>query len=217
VQLRSFCQLLIAFLGLITISFAWGAAYPNRAKYPLREEIYPINIRYGTVKKFPLLPKKVGLTIGIAPFKDTRVGRLYIGHYIYQRVSNYLKSDPFPLEKAIRDSLSPFFSLHGIKAVSISNWDGKQESLKNIETDSILMIEIERFWTEGREVASRTNVNTSIYLVIHLGVKKEGRVFTQNFFVGKEIIVLKLTPEKVEEMVNQILTDIFDTFFSNPY
>jgi hypothetical protein len=78
------------------------------------------------------------------------------------------------LEKAIRDSLSKAISRSGVKTVPIPNWDKEPESLKNIGADSILMIEIKRFWTEGIAVGRGTKVNTSIYLSIHLGVKKEG-------------------------------------------
>ncbi len=86
-----------------------------------------------------------------------------------------------------------------------------------METDSILMIEMKKFWTEGKAVTFKTNVKTSIHFVIHLGVKKEGRVFTRNVTVEKEMAVFSLAPEKVEQTVNEILTDIFDAFFSNPY
>jgi uncharacterized lipoprotein YajG len=104
-----------------------------------------------------------------------------------------------------------------VKPIPISSWDGKPESLKNLETDSVLMIEIKRFWTEGKASLFKTDVKTVVQLVIHLGVKKEGKVFTRNVEVEKEMTVARLTPEKVEATINQILTDVFDAFFSNPY
>jgi hypothetical protein len=48
-------------------------------------------------------------------------------------------------------------------------------------------------------------------------VKKEGKVFTRNMEVEKEMTVARSTPERVEMMVNQMLTEIFDSYFSNPY
>jgi hypothetical protein len=48
-------------------------------------------------------------------------------------------------------------------------------------------------------------------------VKKEGKVFTKNVVVEKEMTVLRLAPEKVEQTINGILTDIFDSFFTDPY
>jgi hypothetical protein len=196
-------------------SIAWAKTHPR--SHVLREEIYPINIQYQSAKQFPFLQQKVGLTMGIAPFKDTSHGRLYVGHYIHQRVSNYLKSEPLPLEKAIRDSLLQPLSLHGIKTVPISSWDGKEESLKDTEVDSILMIEIMRFWAEGIVSARGTNVNTSIYLIIRLGVKKEDKVFRRDMYTIKENSIIELTPAGVEKMINQTLTEILDAFFSNPY
>jgi hypothetical protein len=53
--------------------------------------------------------------------------------------------------------------------------------------------------------------------VIHLGVKKEGKVYTRNVEVEKEVTEARSTPEKLEAMINQILTDVFDSYFSNPY
>ena len=189
-------------------------------------ETYPTNIRYQPVRKFPSLQQKVGSILGIAPFKDDRSDKPYVGHQSsFRRVSrrpsfqtsHYFKSEPFPLEKAIRDSLSKAISRSGVKTVPIPNWDEEPESLKNTEADSILMIEIKRFWTEGIAEVRGIKVITSIYLIIHLGVKKEGKVFTRNVYVMKENTVAGLTPAEVEQTLNRILTEIFDNFFSNPY
>ena len=190
---------------LFIISIVWGG-------------IYPIHLQYRPLRKFPSLQQKLGSTLGITPFEDQRSDKRYIGHYISPRkVSNYFKSDPFPLETAIVDSLSQTLSQYGVQTIPISNWDRKPESIKNIEVDSIMKVEIKRFWIGGEAIRSRTKINTWVYFVIHLGVKKEGKVFTRNVYVGKEEMVSKLTPEKIEQMVNQILTEVFDSFFSNPY
>jgi hypothetical protein len=154
----------------------------------------------------------------MAPFKDERPETLYIGlHTNFEGDSTYFKCHPFPLEKAIQESLSEGLSRSGMKTIPVSQWDGKPESLKDIETDSVLMIEIKRFWTEGKASFFRTRVKTAIKFIIHLGVKKEGKVFTRNVEVEKEMTVARSTPERVETMINQMLTDIFDSYFSNPY
>lgn len=202
---KYFSLLLIAIIGFSFLSCATGGTFP-------------IHLKYQPGREFPSLQQKLGTTLGIAPFKDERSDTLYIGHHTSLRgISSYFKSDPFPLEKAIEESISNIISRHGVKTTHISNWDGKPESLKNMGIDSVLMIEIKRFWTEGRAATFRTNVNTSIYLNIHLGAKKEGKVFTRKVYMGKEMTVARLTPERVEQTVNQILTEIFDNFFSNPY
>jgi hypothetical protein len=179
---------------------------------------YPLYLRYQPTKDFPSLQQKIGSTLGIAPFKDERSDTLYIGaHYPLWGGANYFKSNPSSLEKAIKESLlGPLFQ-YGVKTTPISNWDGKPESLKDMETDSVLMIEIKRFWIEGNASIFRTNVKTSIHLVIHLGVKKEEKVFTKNVEVEKDATLPRLTPEGMEKTLNEILTDIFDSFFSNPY
>jgi hypothetical protein len=179
---------------------------------------FSLSLRYQPVKEFLSLQTKIGPILGMAPFKDERRDTLYIGvHTNLQGDSSYFKSNPFPLEGAIKESLSDALCRYGVKTIPISNWDGKPESLKNMETDSVLMIEIKRFWTEGKAAAFRSTVKTTVQLVIHLGVKKEGKVFTRNVEVEKEMTVARSTPEKVEEMVNQILTDIFDSYFSKLY
>jgi hypothetical protein len=179
---------------------------------------YILYLQYQPQRDFPSLQEKLGSTLGMVPFKDDRPDTLYIGiHTPLQGGSSHFKSDPFPLQKAIEDSLSQAVSRQGVRTVSVADWDGKPESLKGIATDSILMIQINKFWTEGRAAPFRTTIKTSIQLVIHLGVKKEGEVFTRNVEIEKEMTVARSTPERVEKMINQMLTDIFDAYFSNPY
>jgi hypothetical protein len=179
---------------------------------------YSLNLRYQSVKAFPSLQTNIGSTLAMAPFKDERPEALYIGlHTNLQGDFSYFKNHPFPLERAIQESLSEGLARSGIKTTPISHWDGKPESLKNLETDSVMMIEIKRFWTEGKASLFGTHVKTAVKFVIHLGVKKEGKVFTRNVEVEREMTVARSTPERVEAMINQMLTDIFDSYFSNPY
>ena len=178
---------------------------------------FSISLRYKPLKDFPSLQERVGTTLGIVSLKDERSYTLIGQHTKMLGVSNYFISHPLPLEKAINESLTQTLSRYGIKTVSIPNWDMKPESLKNIEADSVLAVEIKKFWTEGKSLLFGTKVKTSIQFLIHLGVKKEGKIFTRKVEVEKEMTVARLTPEKVEQAVNQILTNIFDNFFSNPY
>jgi len=179
---------------------------------------YSLNLRYQPVKEFPFLQQKLGTTLAMAPFKDERTDTLRIGaHANFQGDFSYFRSEPFPLETAIKESLSNALSRYGVKAIPLSSWDGQPESLKNVEADSVLMIEIKRFWTDGKGAPFKTNVKAIVQLVIHLGVKKEGKVFTRNVEIEREMTVARSTPERVEAMINQILTEIFDTYFSNPY
>jgi hypothetical protein len=179
---------------------------------------YSLNIRYQPVREFPSLQQKVGTTLAMAPFKDERTDTLRIGaHASFQGDFSYFRSHPFPLETAIKESLSNAFSRYGVKTISISSWDGEPESLKNMEADSVLMIEIKRFWSDGSGALFRTNVRTVVQMVIHLGVKKEGKVFTRNVESEKEMTMARSTPERVEAMINQMLTEIFDAYLSNPY
>ncbi len=179
---------------------------------------YSLNIRYQPVREFPSLQQKVGATLAMAPFKDERTDTLRIGsHTRLQGDFTFFRSHPFPLETAIKESLSNAFSRYGVKIISIPSWDGEPESLKDMEADSVLMIEIKRFWSDGSGAPFRTNVRTVVQMVIHLGVKKEGKVFTRNVESEKEMTMARSTPERVEAMINQMLTEIFDAYLSNPY
>ncbi len=179
---------------------------------------YSLNLRYQPLKDLSSLQGKIGSTLAMAPFKDERPETLYIGlHTNFQGDATYFKSQSFPLEKAIGESLSAALSRYGVKVISIPLWDDKPESLKNLETDSILMIEIKRFWTEGNASLFRTKVKTTIQFVIHLGVKKESKIFIRNVEIEKEMTVARSTPERVEAAINQMLTEVFDSYFSNPY
>ena len=181
-------------------------------------QTYSLSLRYQPMKGFPSLQQKFGPTLGIAPFKDERREKSYIGiHFPLRGLATHFESNPMPLEKALQESLGDALSRLGVKVISVSNWDGTPESLKNIDTDSVLTIEIKKFWTEGMGSLFRTNIKTTVQLVIHLGVKNEGKVFTRNADVEKEITVPRSTPERVEAIINEILSDIFDAFFSSPY
>jgi hypothetical protein len=179
---------------------------------------YSLDIRYQPVKEFPSLQQKVGATLAMAPFKDERTDTLRIGaHASFQGDFSYFRSHPFPLETAIKESLSNVLPRYGVKTIPIASWDGQPESLKDIGADSVLMIEIKRFWTDGKGAPFKTNVKALVHFVIHLGVKKEGKVFTRNVEIEREMTVTRSTPERVEAMMNGILTEIFDAYFSNPY
>lgn len=198
--------LLFSLLGIFTImSDAYG-------------DTHSLDLRYKPGKDFPLLKEKIGPNLGLAPFKDERKDTSYIGYHLSLFGSaRYFKSDPSPLERAIRESLlGPLFQ-YGIKTSAISDWDGRPDSLKELETDSVLMIQIKQFRIEGSEGAFRTKAKTSVHLVIHLGVKKEGKVFSRNVEVSREVTLSKLTPEEMEKTFNEILTEVLDSFFSNPY
>jgi len=79
------------------------------------------------------------------------------------------------------------------------------------------MIEIKKFWIEGKSSVFHTNVRTSVALLIHLGVRQDGKVYTRNVEVEREVTTYGLSPDKAEEILNQVLTEIFDSYFSNPY
>jgi len=175
-------------------------------------------IRYQTTNPFPTLQQKIGTSLAVAPFKDQRHDTLYLGlHEPLAGSYTYFKSDPSPLEKTVRDSLLRVLPPYGVKVVSVPSWDGSPESLTSLETDSVLFIEIKKFWIEGHASLTGTKVQSSARIAFHLGVKKEGKVFTRNVELEREMTLTRFTTENAEEMMNQVLSDIFDSYLSNPY
>ncbi len=181
-------------------------------------QIYSIPLRYRPTKTFASLHQKFGSRLGIAPFKDERQEKSYIGiHFSLQGLATHFESLPMPLERALQEPMGDALSWLGLKVVPVSNWDGTPESLKEIDADSVLTIEIRKFWTEGTGGLFRTKIRTAVQLVFHLGVKSESKVFTRNIEMEKEITVLRATPERVKAIMDQVLTDVFDAFFFSPY
>jgi len=181
-------------------------------------QIYTIPVGYQPTKTFPSLQQKFGSRLGIAPFKDERQKTSYIGiHFPLQGLPTNIESLPVPLEEAVQKSFGRALSWSGVKVVPVSAWDGTPESLKDIDADSVLMVEIKEFWTEGRGRLLRADIRSWVRLVIHLGVKSEGKVFTQRVEMAKKVTVLEATPERVQEITNRVLSDVFDKFLSSPY
>ena len=179
---------------------------------------YILYLKYQPDRDFPSLRGQIGSTVAIAPFKDDRRFTSYIGiHTPILGPSGFYKSNPFPLERAIEDSLRQALARYGVKAVPIAAWNEKPGSLKDITTDSILMIEIDKFWTESKATLLGTGIKTSIELAIYLGVEKENKVFTRNVDFQKEVTMVRSTPRRVEGIINGMLADIFDHYFSHPY
>ncbi len=203
--MKAFRWLSILFLGLILFSCAKGGT--SR-----------LSVLYVPAKEFPNLQSKIGPDLAIAPFKDERPEPLYIGYYA-PITGNYMyyRSEPYPLESALMTSLSQVLSHRGIKTLPVPAWNGKTDSLKTLDADSVLSVEIKKFWIEGRATVLGTDITASIALLVHLGVKKEGRVITRNIDLERKTKDVRLTPAFAQQILNQMLTEVFDTFLSNPY
>ena len=63
-------------------------------------QTYSLSLHYQPMKGFPSLQQKFGSTLGIAPFKDERQEKSYIGVHIPLRgLPTHFESNPMPLEK----------------------------------------------------------------------------------------------------------------------
>lgn len=181
-------------------------------------QIYTIPVGYQPTKIFPSLQQKFGSRLGIAPFKDERRETSYIGiYYPLQGLPTNIESLPVPLERALQTTFGQALSWSGVKVVPVSTWDGTPESLKGIDADSVLTVEIKEFWTEGRGRLLGADIRSWVRLVIHLGVKREGKVFTERVEMERKVTVVEVTPERVQEITNRVLSDALDKFLSYPY
>lgn len=200
---------LIVIVAMIMGGLAFSCASPGTFSLPLR---------YQSTREIPSLAPKFGSTVGLAPFKDQRAETLYIGIYTPKTgMPSHFSSDPFPLEKAFREAITQGLSRRGVKVVPVSTWDHRPESLKDLGTDSVLAMDIDRFWMEGTASLFKTNVKTVVQVTIYLGVKKEGQVFTKRVEFEREATVASLKPEKAQEMINQAVSEVLDTYLTNPY
>jgi hypothetical protein len=181
-------------------------------------ETSSISLRYEPAIPFPDLQEKLGMTLGLAPFQDKRQRPLCVGHHTPLRGSTlYLQNDPFPLEDAIEEALAQALPRYEVNTVPVSDWDGQADSLPLMEVDSILLIEIRKYWVGAWAISRRTKVKASIAITLHLGVKKEKKVFTSHIFAIKETTLLRWTPRAAEETLNEILAEVLDSFLANPY
>lgn len=199
--------LLLLFLGVIAFGCARGGTYA-------------LYLRYDPGKELSSLPQKLGSTMTLTPFKDHREEKSLIG--VYRPLGGkpyYFTSQPFPLEKAVWEAVSQTLSQKGIKVTSAPEWRGEAESLSTLETDSIMSLEIKQFWSEANASLFMPRIFTRVSFVIQLGVKKEGKVFTRKVDFEKEMSfpIWEWDREQMARMVNQVLTTVFDEFFSNPY
>jgi len=200
---------LIVIITVIMGALTFSCASPGTFSLPLG---------YQSTREIPSLGSKFGSSLGLAPFKDRRPEKLYIGiHTPYTGMPNHFRSDPFPLEKALQEAIGEGLSRRDVKVVRVSEWDRSPESMKGLETDSVLAMDIDRFWIEGTASLFRTNVKTFVQLAIHLGVKKEGQVYTKRVEFERETTVASLKPEKAQEMINQVISEGLDTYLMNPY
>src|SRR3990172_4128416 len=122
---RQFIKLrLHSLLALFLIIFAIDCA---------EAQIHSIPLRYQPTKTFASLHQKFGSRLGIAPFKDERQEKSYIGiHFPLQGLATHFESLPMPLERALQEPMGDALSWLGLKVVPVSNWDGTPEYLKEI-------------------------------------------------------------------------------------
>jgi len=106
-------------------------------------------LRYIPAKDFPALQEKIGMNLAVPPFKDDRPDTRIIG-FLAPLTGSYIyyRSEPFPLEKAIQDSLSDILSPLGIKTLPVSGWDGQPSSLRDWKPTPSL-------WSKSRNSGSR--------------------------------------------------------------
>jgi len=212
-----FLPLLVFFLLLSAQDRASGQSFATRKTFPMQPQIHSLNIHYWDVDKIPSLDQKMGATVAIAPFKDTRRNRQHIGQHLTRgQASGYFRSEPFPLEKSLQDFFVAALQNSGVKVFFMSAWNGKLEDLKSLETDSVLKVLIKRFWIKAETAAGRTRVNMWVYLDMLFGSKKLDKVFTQSVYVGEETIYgPEFSPQTLTNSTNQTLRNIVESFFGS--
>jgi ribosomal protein L31E len=174
---------------------------------------YLVDLRY--VPQIPAHLKGNQATVAVAPFVDKRSHRDDVG--IRKKLDGSIDrytTTPTSASEGIRNAVKKFLRANGFTVLDVPEWDLKVESLSKVEADLIVGGEILRFWSQADSLAGRTIVRTDVEIVIYLGKPKEAKVSTQRVEMGREITQILFSSKKIEESLNQTLSEIIETAFA---
>jgi len=174
---------------------------------------YLVDINY--VPQIPPTLKVEPTTVAVAPFMDGRSHGNDVGirNKLDGSFDRYTTA-PATVGEAIRKAVERFLRGNDLKTVNIETWDLRPESLSQMETDMVVGGEISRFWVQADSMAGRTIIKTDIELTIYVGMPREGKVLSQKMQLSREITHIIFSSEKLEEMLNESLSDVIESAFA---
>jgi hypothetical protein len=151
--------------------------------------------------------------VAVNTFKDIREDRARLGAWTRPkgRLDTFMASKP--VDQAVTEAVSDYFRLRKYRVISSTGWDLSPESLSRIPADLVVGGEVILLKSEAWTTTLRTKVNVHVQLQIHVGKVKEGKVLRQKMEISKEIVGVTSRPERIEETLNQELSEAIDRVF----
>ncbi|MFB0508669.1 MAG: hypothetical protein ACETWT_18265 [Thermodesulfobacteriota bacterium] len=150
--------------------------------------------------------------VAVNTFKDIRENRARLGAWTRprDRLDTFMASKP--VDQAVTEAISDYFLLRKYRVINYTGWDLSPESLSRIPADLVVGGEIIHLesdaWTNVR-----TKVTVHVQLQIHVGKVSDGKVLRQKMEISKEIVGVTSRPERIEETLNQELSEAIDRVF----
>jgi hypothetical protein len=175
-------------------------------------KVYLIDLQY--VPQVPPSLKSGPRTVAVAPFVDRKSGAHEIG--IRKKLDGSLDrftTGRLSVNEAVRRAVEGFLRENGFRVMEIQQWDLTAESLSTIAADLVVGGRIGRFWSTAESMAGRTVVRTETVLTVYLGKPQERKVIRQTVEISREVTQIVFSPEKVEALFNESLSEIIESAF----
>ena len=176
------------------------------------EKVYLMDLQY--VPQVPPSLKSGPRTVAVAPFAISKSGIRDIG--IRKKLDGGLDrftTGRLSVNEAVRMAVEGFLRENGFRVMEIEQWDLKVGSLSSVAADLVVGGQIGRFWSTAESMAGRTVVRTETVLTICLGKPQERKVLRQTVEISREVTQIVFSPEKVEALLNESLSEIIETAF----
>lgn len=174
---------------------------------------YLVDIKY--VPQVPPSLKVKQATVAVAPFIDKRSNTDDVG--IRKKLDGSLDrftTGRFSVGESVKEAVEKFLRGNDFKVVDMPEWDLRPESLSKVEEDLVVGGEINRFWSQADSMPGRTVIRTELELAIYVGKPREGKVLKQKIEMGSEITQIIFSPGKIEETLNETLSEIIESAFA---
>jgi hypothetical protein len=174
---------------------------------------YLVEIKY--VPQAPLSLRLQKARVGVAPFIDRRNSEHDVGmrRKLDGSLDRYTTA-PTSVSEGIRKAVDRFLSRNNFQVIDLGEWDLQVASVSEIDTDLVVGGEINRFWSRADSMPGRTVIRAEVELVFYVGKPREGRVLQQKIEMTREITEIVFSEEKVEELLNETLSEIIEDAFA---
>ncbi|NIO05810.1 MAG: hypothetical protein GTN74_14755 [Proteobacteria bacterium] len=172
-----------------------------------------VDLRY--MPQTPFVLRAEPSTVALAPFIDDRTEKGDVG--VRRRLDGSVDrftTAPTPVAEGVKKAVERFLRRNGFTVQAIEKWDLKPASLSKVDAEMVVGGEIKQLWSRADSVAGRTIVTTSLEIIFYLGKTREGKVLEQGVEIEREITQVIFSPEKVEESVNESLSEIIESAFA---